>query len=141
MLFNQEDEFYVPQPSFTQKEVYFSLYEICWNDNRFEGPGLELRTGRCSHDIIFLGANGEKIAYEIDCQDYHNPESDKKRDYYLQLKFGWKVFRVDCRDIDQLGFVKMGELIFAHLLNELGLESRIILPGAIVTTQKDDNLH
>ncbi|MGD6794687.1 hypothetical protein [Metabacillus indicus] len=134
------EEVYVPEPSKTQLEVRHALYQLCWDDNRFEGPGLELRTGRCSHDIHFLGLNGEKIAYEIDGKD-HNWNDDKKRDYFLRLKFGWTVFRVDIIDVDAFGFKKIAEMIHCHLLNELGIESGIVIPGIISNTLKINKRH
>ncbi|WP_449537903.1 hypothetical protein [Ferdinandcohnia sp. Marseille-Q9671] len=146
MLFPEErvnQGLFVPTPSKVQQEVYHELYKRCWNDNRFEGPGFELRTGRCSQDIIFLGAKGEKICYEIDCEDYHNKEADKKRDYFLKLEFGWKIYRVNVKHIDSFGEEQIAEMIFQHLMKQLGFESGIILPGIINSYQaeKGNNKH
>ena len=32
---------FVPRPSFTQQGVYDALYRLCWDENRFIGPGFE----------------------------------------------------------------------------------------------------
>ena len=75
---------FVPRPSFTQQGVYDALYRLCWDENRFIGPWFEIRCGRCSLDIVFYAKNGEKICYEIDCDDYHDKVKDKNRDFYLK---------------------------------------------------------
>lgn len=141
--FDEEDSNkpkFVPRSSFTQKAVYDALFCLCWDDNRFEGPGLELRSGRCGQDIIFLGKNDEKICYEVDCDNYHDKKKDEKRDYFLKLSFGWKVYRVDCTWIDILGFDLTAELLREHLLVLLGLESGPITFD-ITTSFHEENLH
>ncbi|EMY4796462.1 TPA: hypothetical protein ACGPFX_002040 [Bacillus pacificus] len=143
MLFSEESfnkPIFVPRPSFTQQGVYDALYRLCWDENRFEGPGFEIRCGRCSLDITFHGKNGEKICYEVDCDDYHDKEKDKKRDFYLKKSLGWKVYRVDCTWIDICGFDLTAKLLLEHLLVQLGLYSGPITFD-ITTSFHEENLH
>ncbi|QWG31468.1 DUF559 domain-containing protein (plasmid) [Bacillus mycoides] len=142
MLFSGDQfnaDIFVPNPSPIQQEVYEALYRRCYDDNRFDGPGNELRIGRCSLDIFFWGKKGEKICYEIDGNWFHNKEDDKRRDYYLK-KNGWKVFRVKVSSIDAFGVEEIAEMIFQHLLKQLGYSSGIILPN-IITSYYEGNIH
>ncbi|BCD24374.1 hypothetical protein BC30090_3271 [Bacillus cereus] len=131
---------FVPRPSFTQQGVYDALYRLCWDENRFIGPGFEIRCGRCSLDIVFYAKNGEKICYEIDCDDYHDKVKDKNRDFYLKKALGWKIYRVDCAWIDALGFDTTADLLHEHLLVLLGIWSGPVTFD-ITTSFHEEDLH
>ncbi|WP_144645338.1 hypothetical protein [Priestia megaterium] len=129
------NKIFVPDPSKTQMKVYQALYRKTWpNQNRFMGPSLEMRVGKYSLDIVFLGLNGEKINYEIDCRDYHDKQKDKKRDNYLYNAYGWKVYRIDCKMIDAFQADFVADMIVLHLLHELGYEENFFELLGIITT-------
>lgn len=125
---------WVPQPSWTQQEVYRHLRIISFGENRFDGPMPEVGVSRSSLDIGFISLNGKiKIAYEIDGPD-HIEEYDKRRDTFLHKQRGWKVFRVNCHDIDEIGFDAIARMIYCHLLYQLGLiKDKHWLPGVITS--------
>lgn len=136
--FNEErKEIYAPKISITQLEVWEELYKLCWGDDRFDGPGLEYRTSQCSLDIFFIKRDKtgvKKIGYEIDCDKWHDPERDEKRDWYLFKNHDWLVFRVNCEDIDLFGPSVIARQIYSHLMYHLGfVKTKDWLPGVITS--------
>lgn len=106
-------EKYAPNPSKMQIEVYFSTYRAFYGIPFVVGPCLELRLGFRSLDIAFPS---HKTAYETDHKDYHNWEKDKQRDIGLLYREGWKIYRIDSKDIKALGYDKIGEQIYLHFM-------------------------
>lgn len=128
------NDVWVPKPSFTQLELYTQLYKLGFGENRFDGPFPEVSVSRSSLDIGFISLHGQnKIAYEIDGPD-HVEEYDKRRDSFLLMQRGWKVFRVDCHDIDSIGFEAIARMIYCHALYQFGLiKTKHWFPGVITS--------
>lgn len=129
-----KEEVWIPKTSDTQEGVYRHLKQLCFGEERFDGPLPEVSVSRCSLDIGFISLNGKvKIAYEIDGPD-HVEEYDRRRDYYLKVQRGWTVYRIRVDAVDAYGFDTIARMICCHLLYQLGfIKEKHWLPGVIET--------
>lgn len=125
---------FVPKPSWTQSRLYEGLFKLCLGEEKFDGPFQEFSVSRCSMDTGFISLKGNiKLAYEVDGPT-HNPDKDRVRDLYLKRRRGWLVFRVDCKEIDRLGFDRMVRMIYCHALYQFGfIEEKLWDPNVITS--------
>lgn len=105
--------YYAPRPSATQIGVFQATYKYFWGLTFVDGPSIELRIGYQSLDIPFPS---HRVAYEVDHDDFHDPDKDKDRDLRMLYQKGWKVYRVNCKEIDYLGYDEIGRQIYLHFM-------------------------